>query len=251
MRRGNQVICTSCGARVPLEPLCAKCGTPTAAATEEQRITYELERWRRHASEPPKAKPAIGLAERRDGPGSEMHRTIYLDPPRSTPSITPSAGPSSARTTPSFVAPSRNGAPSAEGPRLLDLRKGERVSLTEEGRSGLRQATLAVTQYRVALIVGRHPRWIPLEEVHRVRLTDKVTVSVDAWGESLRFVPTQALGAEALRSKLESEVASARQVNSPRHHPDLLQEWCERSSRQWRSTVGRMRVRLRPSVDGR
>lgn len=113
----------------------------------------------------------------------------------------------------------------------------ESIRLIEAGRSGFRNATLIITWYRVAVVAGGRTRWIPLEEVQDVALSDKVTVHVAVGAESLRFTTSNGVPAEQLAGLIKREVAEARVPNSPRHHPDILQEWCERASERWNARI--------------
>lgn len=137
----------------------------------------------------------------------------------------------------------------------LDLKDGERVSLSLEGWSRLRRATLVVTNYRVALVTRfpvRQVRWIPLEDVESVRRRWHGTYSLTITG-SIEVLTLQKARREVLASfgeLLESEVREARAPGGRRHHPDIVQEWCDRSSEVWDSFVARLRlwIRQHPAV---
>lgn len=137
----------------------------------------------------------------------------------------------------------------------LDLRDGERVSLSIEGWSRFRRATLVVTNYRVALITRMPPqvRWIPLEEVsdvhhrwfgaHSLRIVSPIEVM------TLQKSKRQMLA--SFEELLESEVAEARRPGATeRHHGDITQEWAERSTEIWDSHLKRLRlwIRRHPAV---
>jgi len=134
----------------------------------------------------------------------------------------------------------------------LDLKDGERVSLSIEGWSRFRRATLVVTNYRVALIARVSPRirWIPLEEVSTVSRRWRGTWSV------LLAAPTEVLTLQKSKGQmlasfqelLDSEVREARTAGSQRHHPDITQEWCDRATMVWDSRLQRILlwVRRRP-----
>ena len=132
----------------------------------------------------------------------------------------------------------------------LDLRNGERVSLSIEGWSRFRRATLVVTNYRVALITRMPPqvRWIPLEEVsdvhhrwfgaHSLRIVSPIEVM------TLQKSKRQMLA--SFEELLESEVAEARRPGAlERHHGDITQEWAERSTEIWDSHLKRLRLWIR------
>ena len=132
----------------------------------------------------------------------------------------------------------------------LDLRDGERVSLSIEGWSRFRRATLVVTNYRVALITRMPPqvRWIPLEEVsdvhhrwfgtHSLRIVSPIEVM------TLQKSKRQMLA--SFEELLESEVAEARRPGATeRHHGDITQEWAERSTEIWDSHLKRFRLWIR------
>ena len=132
----------------------------------------------------------------------------------------------------------------------LDLREGERVSLSIEGWSRFRRATMVVTNYRVALITQIPPqvRWIPLEEVngvhHRWRGSQSLVVT-----STIEILTLQKSKKEMLASFeqiLESEVAEARRPGATqRHHGDITQEWAERSTEIWDSHLRRLRLWIR------
>ena len=132
----------------------------------------------------------------------------------------------------------------------LDLRKGERVSLSIEGWSRFRRATLVVTNYRVALITRVPPavRWIPLEEVesghHHWRGAHSVIIT-----SSVEVLTLQKAKREMLAmfvQLLEAEVTEARRPGSTsRHHADITQEWCDRATEIWDSRWGRFRLWIR------
>ncbi len=137
----------------------------------------------------------------------------------------------------------------------LDLRSGERVSLSISGWSRFRRATLVVTNYRVALItrmIGQ-VRWIPLEEVegvhHRWFGAHSLVVTSPIEVLTLQKAKHQALG--SFEQILESEVAEARKPGATeRHHGDITQEWCDRATEIWDSGFGRARlwVRRHPGI---
>lgn len=137
----------------------------------------------------------------------------------------------------------------------LDLREGERVSLSIVGWSRFRRATLVVTNFRVALITQIPPqvRWIPLEEVddvhhgwrgaHSLRITSSIEIM------TLQKRKRQML--ESFEQLLSSEVAEARRPGSTEHHHgDITQEWAERSTEIWDSRFHRLRlwIRRHPAV---
>jgi hypothetical protein len=132
----------------------------------------------------------------------------------------------------------------------LDLRDGERVSLSIEGWSRFRRATMVVTNYRVALITQIPPqvRWIPLEEVsgvhHRWRGSQSLVVTSTIEILTLQKSKKQMLA--SFEQLLESEVAEARRPGATqRHHGDITQEWAERSTEIWDSHLRRLRLWIR------
>lgn len=132
----------------------------------------------------------------------------------------------------------------------LDLRSGERVSLSISGWSRFRRATLVVTNYRVALItqMPAQVRWIPLEEVndvhHRWAGAHSLVVTSPIEVLTLQKSKREALG--SFEQLLEAEVAEARRPGvTERHHPDITQEWCERSTEVWDSHTGHLRLWIR------
>jgi hypothetical protein len=136
----------------------------------------------------------------------------------------------------------------------LDLKDGERVSLSIEGWSRLRRATLVVTNYRVALITQLPPlvKWIPLEEVatiHR-RWHGAHSIVVGAPTEVLTLQKAKRQMIASFQELLESEVAEARRGGFLRHHADITQEWCERATQVWDSRYQRLRlwIRRHPTV---
>lgn len=132
----------------------------------------------------------------------------------------------------------------------LDLRNGERVSVSIEGWSRFRRATLVVTNYRVALITRVPPqvRWIPLEEVAAVRRrwrgVNTLVVSCPIEVLSLQKRKRQMLA--SFEQLLASEVAEARTVGSvQRHHADITQEYNDRATEIWDSRFHRLRLWVR------
>jgi hypothetical protein len=136
----------------------------------------------------------------------------------------------------------------------LDLKDGERVSLSIEGWSRLRRATLVVTNYRVALITRMPPqvRWIPLEEVstvgHRWHGAHSIVVAAPTEVITLQKAKRQMI--TSFQQLLENEVAEARRGGDQRHHADITQEWCDRATQVWDSRFHRFRlwIRRHPTV---
>lgn len=128
----------------------------------------------------------------------------------------------------------------------LDLKDGERVSLSIEGWSRFRRATLVVTNYRVALIIRLSPtvRWIPLEEVSTVtrRWHGAWSVVVAAPTEVLTLQKAKGQMLGSFQQLLESEVREARTAGNHRHHADITQEWCDRATTIWDSRFNRLRL---------
>ncbi|MGH2794747.1 MAG: hypothetical protein ACRDKG_10635, partial [Actinomycetota bacterium] len=132
----------------------------------------------------------------------------------------------------------------------LDLRDGERVSLSIEGWSRFRRATLVVTNYRVALVTRMPPqvRWIPLEEVAGVRSRWRGAYSLTIVSpiEVLTLQKSKRQMLASFEELLSSEVAEARRPGSTeRHHGDITQEWAERSTEIWDSHFKRLRLWIR------
>ena len=131
----------------------------------------------------------------------------------------------------------------------LDLKDGERVSLSIEGWSRFRRATLVVTNYRVALITRVPPqvRWIPLEEVATVtrKWHGAHSIVVGAPTEVLTLQKSKRDMLASFQELLESEVREARRVGSQRHHADITQEWCDRATQIWDSRFHRVRLWIR------
>ena len=131
----------------------------------------------------------------------------------------------------------------------LDLKDGERVSLSIEGWSRFRRATLVVTNYRVALITRVPPqvRWIPLEEVSTVtrRWQGAWSIAVAAPTEVFTMQKAKGQMLASFQELLDSEVKEARSAGSQRHHADITQEWCDRSTVVWDSRVHRVRLWVR------
>jgi hypothetical protein len=128
----------------------------------------------------------------------------------------------------------------------LDLKDGERVSLSIEGWSRFRRATLVVTNYRVALITRLPPqvRWIPLEEVSAVtrRWQGAWSVVVAAPTEVLTLQKSKGQMLASFQELLNSEVKEARSGGSQRHNADVTQEWCDRATTMWDSRFNRVRL---------
>jgi len=128
------------------------------------------------------------------------------------------------------------------------------VSLSIEGWSRFRRATLVVTNYRVALITRVPPqvRWIPLEEVATVsrRWHGAYSIVVTAPTEVVTLQKAKRQIIASFQELLESEVKEARRGGIQRHHPDITQEWCERATQVWDSRFQRIRlwIRRRPAV---
>jgi len=277
-RKGEQyIVCRSCDAEITIRSFCPNCGTPTSFATEEERVKYEVTRWRsthngsseaariaqqRSPTQPPKKKPRIQLLPGTNGSiapetngdalrvaagtGEERIEVVYQPAPASPPREARPKRPRKQRPQVREViakparevrAKPRTSQPAHQrpAPESFDLIGDETIRFSEEGRSGMRKARLVITWYRVALVTGNKVRWMPLEEVQRVRMSDTATVEVDSGTEQLRFAPSNGTTPEALHSMIAQEVAGARVSNSPRHHPDILQEWCEQSSERYKS----------------
>ncbi|MGH2785470.1 MAG: hypothetical protein ACRDJ1_09415 [Actinomycetota bacterium] len=137
----------------------------------------------------------------------------------------------------------------------LDLRNGERVSLSIEGWSRFRRATLVVTNYRVALVTRMPPqvRWIPLEEVAGIRngWRGAHSLTVVSPIEVLTLQKSKRQMLASFEELLSSEVAEARRPGATeRHHGDITQEWAERSTEIWDSHFRRLRlwIRRHPAV---
>jgi hypothetical protein len=128
----------------------------------------------------------------------------------------------------------------------LDLKDGERVSLSIEGWSRFRRATLVVTNYRVALITRLPPqvRWIPLEEVSLVtrRWQGAWSVLVAAPTEVLTLQKSKGQMLASFKELLDSEVREARSGGSQRHNADITQEWCDSATTIWDSRFNRIRL---------
>ncbi|HEX9775061.1 MAG TPA: hypothetical protein VGB83_05735 [Actinomycetota bacterium] len=125
----------------------------------------------------------------------------------------------------------------------LAMCEGEEILHTAKGSSRERRAWLVTTNYRVALVRGRKRavQWIPLEEVTGVTLR-KRTIWIEAPIEILDFVPATEMRGELL-AVVRAAVGEARVPGSSRHHPELVQQWCDRVT-QWDSS-GRLRLWLR------
>ena len=137
----------------------------------------------------------------------------------------------------------------------LDLKAGERVSLSIEGWSRFRRATLVVTNFRVALVTRVPPqvRWIPLEEVSTVtrRWQGTWSVVVSAPTEILTLQKAKGQILASFKELLDSEVKEARSHGSDRHNAELTQDWVDRASHIWDSRFQRFRlwVRRHPLVN--
>jgi hypothetical protein len=290
MRRKPEqlVTCSSCERRITIRSFCPHCGTPTSFATEQERVDYELNRWRRtHDSIAPlkaaapaaasngNAAPPAAASNGNGGPPSPSLRRKKAAQAQLLPGADPIAisnGNGDQRIEVLYRpdAPPARKQRAARPPRVrrqrapkeprtrftgaeresestatssLELIGDETLRFAEIGRSGMRKARIEVTWYRVALISGGHVRWIPLEEVQQVRLSDKATVEIDAGTEQLRFIPENGITPQGLQQMIAMEVASARVANSQRHHPDILQSWCEHSSERYNSARSLFRVR--------
>lgn len=131
----------------------------------------------------------------------------------------------------------------------LDLKEGERVSLSIEGWSRFRRATLVVTNYRVALITRVPPvvRWIPLEEVSSIarRWHGAHSLVIAASAEVLTLQKSKKEMLASFQELLESEVTESRRHGSSRHHGDITQEWCELTTQVWDSHHYRLRLWVR------
>lgn len=137
----------------------------------------------------------------------------------------------------------------------LDLKKGERVSLSIEGWSRFRRATLVVTNFRVALITRIPPqvRWIPLEEISGISRRWRGAHSLLISG-SVEVLTLQKSKREMLSSfehLLRGEVEEALRPGSTEHHDaDITQQWCDRATEIWDSRSRRFRlwIRRHPAV---
>ncbi len=123
------------------------------------------------------------------------------------------------------------------------------MSLSIEGWSRFRRATLVVTNYRVALITRVPPvvRWIPLEEVSSIarRWHGAHSLVIAASAEVLTLQKSKKEMLASFQQLLESEVTDARRQGSARHHGDITQEWCELTTEVWDSHLQRLRLWVR------
>lgn len=131
----------------------------------------------------------------------------------------------------------------------LKLHDGETVSLSLEGWCRFQRATLVVTRYRVALItrLTRRVRWIPLEEVEKTNLVWRGSWALNISG-SIEVITFQKHSRDMMSSfyeLLQAEVREARAPGARRHHADVIQDWCDRSTEMWDSNAGRFRLWIR------
>jgi hypothetical protein len=131
----------------------------------------------------------------------------------------------------------------------LTLHDGETITLTMGGWSRGRPAVLVVTRYRVALItkMPRSLHWIPLEEVSQMRLRWRGGWTLEVEG-SVEFLSLHKRSKQTLisvKELLASEVAESRAPGGRRHHPEVTQDWCDRSIEMWETHAGQIRLFIR------
>jgi hypothetical protein len=128
----------------------------------------------------------------------------------------------------------------------LELYEGESVSLSLDGWARFQRAAVVVTRYRVVLISRwlKRVHWIPLEEVTRasLRWRGSWVLNVEGSVETITFQKHHRGMLASFHQMLHAEVREARLPGGRRHHPDVIQDWCDRSTRMWDSHVGRIRL---------
>jgi hypothetical protein len=131
----------------------------------------------------------------------------------------------------------------------ITLHEGETITLTMGGWSRGRPAVLVVTRYRVALItkLPNSLHWIPLEEVSQMSLHWRGgwTLEIEGSVEFLSLHKRKKQTLIALKELLASEVAESRAPGGRRHHPEVTQDWCDRSIEMWETHAGQIRLFIR------
>lgn len=270
----ERMLCTSCHARILIQPFCSSCGNPTTYASQEERIEWELQRWsgsRRPAPQPPRPSTdprrtagnnVIDLAalERKDlerarpngnGNGKRPAQQKSAPQPTSRPERRPE------RPAAPLDAPAnrreRKRLRAQVGPRaerwrrVLPLLPEESVHIVKEGRCGPDRATLVMTRFRIALVAGAHVRWIPLESVDLLEIVEGRSARLGIGGsvEYLAFSHPDRAALEVILATLQAEVALAHMPGDHRHHPDVMQAWAQRIAEMWKANFRGVRHWLR------
>jgi len=75
----NRFVCSSCGAKTPIQPFCQECGQPTPVCTPDERILWEMGQWESSRAKQGKPVRAVSLPLK---PTQEP--LVYSPPPRDT-----------------------------------------------------------------------------------------------------------------------------------------------------------------------
>ncbi len=257
----ERMLCTFCQARIAIQPFCPECGNPTAYASREERIQFELERWG-HRNEEPDRVIDLAAMERAPGqgpqePGQEAAPRQEAAPPQETARRPVRREASRRRPQPAghkTPQPVAVAAPTLEAPaptrskerwrRVFAPLPDETVGFVKEGHCGPERATLVITKYRVAVVQGHRARWIPLENIDAIELIDGRNARLVVSGslERIGFRHADRKLLEAIRDVLAHEARLGNMPGGLRHHPDVMQEWAERITEMWKAPFRTVRL---------
>lgn len=225
--------CLVCNAKLRDEHLCLECGYPTRAATGDERIQWEIAQWDAHRM------------EKRDNRGPV--RSIPASP-EAWPTVAPAKpGPPLGSAGASETPPRRKKHGLRRTPQPvgieIDLRTTE-PAVVFPVHAGRRPARLVLDRAVVFMEPsgpGRR-RWIPIEEVSSVRVTERLLV-LEGTVERIRVRCRDSRLIEQAGLLITEAVNEGRR--GLRHDPDVVQAWCELTSDLWKAPLGRAKIRAR------
>jgi hypothetical protein len=260
------MLCTFCQARIAIQAFCPECGNPTAYASREERIQFELERWGKQAPKPPDRVIDLAalerereerLAERR---AAEAPERQAQPPRRRRPNRQP---PKPALHTEPLRVEIPAPPPPAQEPATARLHMtghagperwrrafrplpDETIGFVKEGRCGPERATLIITKYRAVVVQGHRSRWIPVENIDTVELVEGRATRLVIGGsiERIAFRHPDRKLLEAIRDVLRHEARLGNMPGGLRHHPDVMQEWLEGVTDVWKASFRPVRLWL-------
>src|SRR5436190_1765461 len=77
----NRFVCSSCGAKTPIQAFCEKCGQPTPVCTADERILWEMGQWESSRAKQGRPTRTITLPPMQD----EDQNEPYAPPRREVP----------------------------------------------------------------------------------------------------------------------------------------------------------------------
>src|SRR5437762_10248580 len=89
----NRFVCSSCGAKTPIQAFCEKCGQPTPVCTADERILWEMGQWESSRAKVGRPTRTISIPPRQtedvSEPYSPPQRTISEPPAPPAPRQAP------------------------------------------------------------------------------------------------------------------------------------------------------------------